>query len=154
MRQHRMNGLHRHRLGSRPRDEGSISLYFAIIATAALVMAGLVVDGGTALAARGRAADLATQAARAGADALAPPAVREQPDTIRLDPTAATRAAQAVLAAGGATGEVSVDGASVTVTAHLQRHTSILSAVGLTDISQSASATAQPIYGGPTQEGG
>jgi len=135
------------------RDDGSVSLYFAIIATAALVLAGLVVDGGAALATRGRAADIATQAARAGADALIPVSVRGNPENLAIDPTAATHAAEQVLSAAGATGDVTVTGPDVTVRAHITRHTSILSAVGLRDISQSASATARPIYGGTTQEG-
>jgi Flp pilus assembly protein TadG len=129
------------------RDRGSISLYFAIITIAALVMAGLVIDGGAALATRERAADLATQAARAGASALTPTSLRGLPTGLQADPAAATRAADAVLTDGGATGQVTVSGATVTVTAHLARHTVILSAVGLDDISQSATASATPIVG-------
>lgn len=131
-------------------DRGSISLYFAIVTLAALMMAGLVLDGGAALATRERAADLATQAARAGAAALTPESLRGLPTGLQADPAAATRAADAVLSGGGATGQVQVSGASVTVTAHVPRHTVILSAVGLDDISQSASATATALVGTAT----
>ena len=57
-------------------ERGSILLYLLPIALVLLLFAGLVFDGGTALAARGRAADLAAQAARAGADALNQAALR------------------------------------------------------------------------------
>jgi Flp pilus assembly protein TadG len=140
---------------SEGKDRGSISLYFAIITLAALVMAGLVIDGGAALATRERAADLATQAARAGASALSPTSLRGLPTGLQINPGAARSAAEAVLTDGGATGQVTITGATVTVTAHLSRHTVILSAVGLDDISQSATASATPIVGDAnTPDGG
>jgi Flp pilus assembly protein TadG len=142
------------RLPSTDRDRGSISLYFAIITLAALMMAGLVVDGGAALSTRERAADVATQAARAGANALAPPSLRGLPTGLRADPQAAQAAADRVLAAAGATGEVSVSGDTVMVTAHVRKRAAILSVVGVNDLSQSASSNATAIFGGTTQEGG
>lgn len=136
-------------------ERGSISLYFAITTLAALVLAGLVIDGGAALATRERAADLATQAARAGATALTPTSLRGAPSALQGDPTAATNAADAILRDGGATGQVTVSGDTVTVTAHLPRHTVILSAVGLTNISQTATASASAVIGTATgPEGG
>ncbi|HVV76296.1 MAG TPA: pilus assembly protein TadG-related protein [Mycobacteriales bacterium] len=145
----------RRRLSTDDTDRGSISLYFAITALAALVMAGFVVDGGAALATRERAADLATQAARAGATALTPTSLRGTPTDLQADPTAATQAAQAILNDAGATGQVTVSGDTVTVTAHLPRHTVILSAVGLTNISQTATASATAVIGTATgPEGG
>ena len=142
------------RVAVQDRERGSISLYFAIITVAALAMAGLVIDGGAALATRERAADVATQAARAGANALQPASQRGEPSALIADPAAATIAANRVLRTAGATGRVVVDGDRVTVSAHLPRHTVILSAVGLTDISQSATATATVQYGGTHREGG
>jgi Flp pilus assembly protein TadG len=137
------------------KERGSISLYFAITTLAALVMAGLVIDGGAALATRERAADLATQAARAGATALTPTSLRGAPADLQADPTAATQAADAILRDGDATGQVTVSGDTVTVTAHLLRHTVILSAVGLTNISQTATASATAVIGTATgPEGG
>jgi len=136
------------------RDRGSISLWFAITALAAFAMAGLVIDGGQALATREQAADVATQAARAGANALDPQSLRELPDHLAADPQAAQQAAQRVLETANATGEVTVAGSTVTVTAHLARSTVVLSAFGLNDISQSATATATTVFGGQTQLGG
>jgi Flp pilus assembly protein TadG len=145
-----MTSLLRRRITTDPGDRGSIALYFAITTLAALVMAGLVVDGGAALATRERAADLATQAARAGATALTPTSLRDTPTQLQADPIAATQAAEAVFADGGAAGQVSIIGDTVTVTVHLPRHTVILSAVGLTNISQTASASATSVVGTAT----
>lgn len=138
------------RVGGDDPERGSIALAFAIVTLAALVMAGLVVDGGAALATRERAADLAAQAARAGAAALTPTSLRGRPTQLSADPAAATTAADRVLSDGGATGQVAVAGDTVTVTAHLPRHTVILSAVGLDDISQTATATATALVGTAT----
>jgi Flp pilus assembly protein TadG len=145
-----MTRLLHQRLAGEDADRGSIALYFAIAALAALVMAGLVIDGGAALATRERAADLATQAARDGATALTPTSLRSAPAQLQADPTAATQAADAILTDGGATGQVTVAGDTVTVTAHLPRHTVILSAVGLTNISQTATASATAVVGTAT----
>ena len=46
---------------------------------ALFALAGLVLDGGAALTAHGRAADVAQQAARAGADALDGASLRARP---------------------------------------------------------------------------
>jgi hypothetical protein len=50
------------------RDRGTFSLFTAIFAVFVIMLAGLLVDGGLAIHARERAADIAEQAARAGAD--------------------------------------------------------------------------------------
>ena len=49
-------------------ERGSTALFVAVFAPAMIFMAGLVIDGGAALEARQRAADIAEQAARAGAN--------------------------------------------------------------------------------------
>ncbi len=128
-----------------------MSLYLALLTVGLLAMAGLVVDGGTAMAARAQAADLAQEAARHGADALAPDSLRgTSPTELRVDPVAARQAAQEVLASAGATGEVAVSGRDVTVTAHVRAQAVILSAVGLTDLSGTAHATATVLHGTTT----
>jgi Flp pilus assembly protein TadG len=132
-------------------DEGTLSLYMAVIAVGLLAMAGLVIDGGAAIAARGKAADLAQEAARAGADALTPDSLRATtPAALRIDPTAARRAALRVLTLGGATGEVSVIGLDVTVVAHVPQRAAVLSAVGVTDLAGTARGTATVLHGTAT----
>jgi hypothetical protein len=130
----------------RPRDEGSATLFVVVLAAALLATAGLVIDGGYALAARQEAAATAEQAARAGADALARDGLRAG-DPPRLDPAAATAAAQAYLADTGHTGTATVTGQAVTVTVRISRPTAILSAVGIDSVASTASATAVGITG-------
>lgn len=132
-------------------DHGSVALYMSLIMVGLLVMAGLVVDGGAAIAARARAADLAEQAARAGADALSPASLRgPSPTDLRVDPVAARVAGARVLSLAGATGQVQVSGLEVTVTAHVPRKAVILSAVGVSDLTGTATATATVLHGTTT----
>jgi Flp pilus assembly protein TadG len=58
-------------------ERGSISMFVVIFTIAVLLLAGLVYDGGLAIAARQRAADIAEEAARAGANAVDTDALRE-----------------------------------------------------------------------------
>ena len=130
-------------------QRGSVAIVMPILAVGLLAMAGLVLDGGAALAARGRAADVAQQAARAGADALTPSSLRRSdPSRLVVDPAAAVAAADQVLAAGDVAGQVSVAGDTVTVTAQVSRRTAMLSAVGITTVTGRASATATVLFGG------
>ena len=141
--------------GLRDDERGSIALYFAIIAMAAFAMLGLVVDGGQAFASRERAADLATQAARSAADALIPGSVRGLPTNLQADPAAARDAANRLVTAAGARLDgVSINGDQVRVSVTVRRPTAVLSAVGLDEITQTASATATAMYGGTTPYGG
>ena len=127
---------------------GSVALYMALIAVGLLMMAGLVVDGGAAIAARARAVDVSEQAARAGADALSQSSLRVGgPGGLTADPGVARAAAVRVLAAADATGDVQVSGATVTVTARVFRRAAVLSAVGVGDLSQTQTSTAAALYG-------
>lgn len=138
------------------RDRGSMALWLAIVMLGLLAMAGLVLDGGAAIAARGLAADTAQQAARAGADALSVQALRSGTGAAGLvaDPAAADRAARALLEAAGIDEySVTVTGNAVTVTASASRDTAILSAVGIDDVHGSATATAVALLGTTTTGG-
>ena len=136
-------GLLRHR-AVRERDErGIATLFVVLLATAMLAVAGLVIDGGYALAAKREAMNEAEQAARVGADALDPAALRSG-DT-RVNTARAHAAAQAYLNQVGARGSVSVDGGEVTVTVTASQDTTILSAVGVTSLPVKATATALSI---------
>lgn len=134
----------------RQTDEcGFVSLYVVAITVGLVALAGLVIDGGKALAAREKAADTAQQAARAGADALSPDSLRN-PGPLAASPAGATRAADAVLATGGLTGTVSVDGDNVTVSVVVHEATAILSAVGVNQITGTATASATALRGTTT----
>jgi hypothetical protein len=136
-------------------DRGSAALWLALTMVGLLAFAGLVLDGGVALAARGQAADVAQEAARAGADALTPSTVFSGGGAGDLGAQEATAnvAAHNVLAAAGVTGDVVVTAKSVTVTAHASKHTEILSAIGINEVSGTASSTAVPLLGTTTAGG-
>lgn len=68
-------------------DRGSIALFVVIFAVGLLFLTSLLVDLGSVLSARERAADAAEQAARAAADTISPSALRS--GTIRIDRAAA-----------------------------------------------------------------
>ena len=132
-------------------ERGIVTFYLVAITVGLLALAGLVVDGGTAIDAREHAADLAQQAARSGADALSPASLHTgNPTGLAADPAAARSAADTVLAGTGATATVTVTGGSVTVTVTVHQTTQILSAFGLTQISGTAAATATELHGTST----
>lgn len=133
-------------------ERGTVMFWMIPLMLGLIAMAGLIVDGGNAIAARERAEDVAQQAARAGADALSPVSLRDSgPNDISADPGAARAAAQRVLdTAGISNPSVTVDGDSVTVSVTVHEHAQILSAFGLNDISGSATSTATALHGGAT----
>lgn len=132
-------------------DRGSaIAAYMIVMAVVLFAFAGLVLDGGAALTARGQAADAAQQAARAGADSLDVGSLRS--GALRADPAAAVAAAQAVLSVAGVDGQVDVTGSQVTVTTHVTRPTAILSMVGIGKVSGTATYSAFPLHGTTTGE--
>jgi Flp pilus assembly protein TadG len=130
-------------------ERGAVMFWVIPLMVGLIAMAGLIVDGGNAISARQHAADVAQQAARAGADALSPDTLRNfNPSALSADHNAAQAAAQRVLDTAGITNPVvSVDGDSVTVSVTVHEHTQILSAFGLTDISGSATSTATALHG-------
>jgi len=142
------------RLGSARRsgvERGEGAAIWLVLVTVALVaLAGLVFDGGRAVAARGEAMSIAQQAARSGADAVSAGSLHGGVDPA-VGVAAAETAAWAVLdAAGVQPGDAAVTAtaASVTVTVTVTRRTAILSIVGKDTLSGTATATAQPVTAG------
>jgi Flp pilus assembly protein TadG len=134
-------------------DAGAATLYVVIAGfPLLLVMAGLLIDGGRALTAREEATVLVDQAARAAADQISARSLRTgDPAGAQIDPSAARVAGRRVLAAGGATGSVTVTAAhQVAVTAHITRPTTILSVIHLEEMSVTGTATATVLYGTTT----
>ena len=122
-------------------DEGIVTAFVVLFMLALLAMAGLVLDGGLALAAKIQAIDDAQAAARAGAQAIDVPLYRST-GQVTLDPTEAARGAERYLAQSGRTGTVAVDGDRVTVTVRVTQPTQILSVVGIGAISVSGTGSA------------
>jgi hypothetical protein len=137
-------------------DRGFISIWAMIIGTAVIIgFGGVLVDVGAALNARELAADVSRQAARAGADALAPASLRQvSPTSIAAYAPTAITAANRYLAEAGATGSVQVSGRQVTVHATVTRGTKLLSAIGIGHVQGSATATATALYGNGVTGGG
>jgi Flp pilus assembly protein TadG len=71
-----------------PGDSGSISLWVVIFTFTTLALLILVVDGGQAMNAKSRAADIAEQAARAAADDVNVATLRAKTGTVNLAPGA------------------------------------------------------------------
>lgn len=123
------------------RDRGSMSAFVVCLALAFLMLAGLSVDGGRLVAARTRAADLAENAARAGAQEI----VDIRAGVRRVDPVAARRTASAYLAAHGVDGSVTVAGNRVVVTVEITQRPTLLRLAGVTSRTVRATRSSEPI---------
>jgi Flp pilus assembly protein TadG len=127
-------------------DQGQVMAFIGIFTVAVVLFAGLLLDGGLALAAKVRAIDEAQEAARAGAQALDLAAYRKD-GTVRLVPAQARALAQRYLATTGDSGTVTVAGDQVTVTVTAHQPTQLLDSVGLHTLTVTGTATAHPVRG-------
>ena len=127
-------------------EEGRVTAFVVIMALAALLFAGLVLDGGLALAAKVRAIGEAQEAARAGAQEIDLTAYRAD-GTLRLVPQRASTAARNYLAAAGHTGTISVAGNTVNVTVSINQPTQLLGLVNIGSITVTGAGQAQPQRG-------
>jgi Flp pilus assembly protein TadG len=126
-------------------------VFVVTLLVAILVLAGLTLDGGLALAAKVRVNDQAESAARAGAQALDLGAYRAT-GIIRLVPAHAAAQARSYLATMGQTGTVTVAGDTVTVTVTTTHRTQLLTLVGIPTLAVHGSASAHPVRGVLTAE--
>lgn len=127
-------------------DRGSVTVFFTVATAGLLVMIGLIVDGGARITLAQRADNLAAQAARAAGQAAAPADVITGASP-SVDRAPAVRAANAVLAANGATGTVTLDadGAGLTVTTTLTTPTVFLGLIGVRDLTATGTSHARLI---------
>jgi Flp pilus assembly protein TadG len=126
-------------------ERGSLTAFFVLLVVAFLLVAGLVYDGGALLTARRDVADVAQDAARAGAQAIDVAAVRGGSPT--LAPDAAVTAAHRWLAVEGHTGTVTVAGDTVAVTVTDTVPLTLLSLAGLSARTVSAVEQARIVSG-------
>jgi len=136
------------------RDAGAAAIILVLLTPVLFALAGLVVDGGRALAARQRAADIAEQAARAGVDALDVATLRATgADTIDASAAqaAACRYVTTAAAGAGCTVRVGTDTVTVEVTTHTP--TVLLGLIGVNTLHAASTATAAPATGVRTAEG-
>lgn len=127
-------------------DAGQVTAFTVVITAALLLLAGLVIDAGLALAAKTRALDLAQSAARTGAQQLDLTAYRVD-GIVRLDPDRAEQAARNYLAAAHIAGTATATSRGISVTVHTLQRTQILRIVGIGAIEVRAEATARPRHG-------
>ncbi len=127
-------------------DSGRVTGFVVIVVTAVLLFAGLVLDGGLALAAKVRAIGEAQEAARAGAQEIDLAAYRAS-NSLRLVPGRASAAARDYLAAAGHTGTVSVAGNTVNVTVTISQPTQLLGLAGIGSITVTGTGQAEPQRG-------
>jgi Putative Flp pilus-assembly TadE/G-like len=121
---------------------GSGSVWAIGVVAVVALLAGAVLDGGNAMAARVQALDIAQQAARAGANQLDLGALRNQ-GVVRLDPGAARAAAEAFLREAGATGTATATIGQVSVMVTRSEPTLMLQAIGVDSIDMTATAVPQ-----------
>jgi Flp pilus assembly protein TadG len=126
-------------------------MFTAIFALFVIMLAGLLVDGGLAIHARERAADIAEQAARAGADDIDVASLRQTGEPTIDTGTACEKAHQlAASYADQLTGwgcVPSADQVSVTITIDVQPQ--LLNILpGLGTFTMTSTATARPERGG------
>jgi Flp pilus assembly protein TadG len=139
-------------------EDGAAAVLLLLLTPALFGLAGLVLDGGTELAARQHAADLAEQAARGGADALDTNALRTT-GTGGLDATAAQAAACRYVtttdpdASCTATVTSTIAGQQVTVRVRGSHPTVLLGLIGINTLHTDAVGTAQAVTGIRTRLG-
>jgi len=138
--------LRRRARGLRDDEDGRVTAFVVIMAVAALLFSGLVLDGGLALATKVRAIGEAQEAARAGAQEIDLTAYRAD-GTLRLLPQQAIAAARNYLAAAGHAGTVSVAGNTVNVSVTITQPTQLLGLAGLGSITVTGTGQAQPQRG-------
>lgn len=137
-----------------------MTVFVTLLIGALMLVVGLVVDGGAARAARSDALDEATSAARAGAQMIDEDTLRRE-HVLLLDGPAVTQAAKDFIAGTGDRAVVAVDQPAlahddqpkgraaaappaVTVTVTRKVSMQFLWAVGVSSVSESATATVSP----------
>jgi hypothetical protein len=110
-----------------------------VLAAAFVILAGLVYDGGRALAAKTAAIDEAQQAARTAAQALDPADLRD--NILTLNPSQAVADAENYIASCGDTGTVTINGDQISVAVVHHQPTSILGVIGISEITVTGTAT-------------
>ena len=121
-------------------DQGSVSAFVAVVAIGLVMVAGMAYDGGRIVAAQAMARDLASSAARAGAQEIDLDVLRSTGKAV-LDPARATTAASAFLADSGHTGRMWVSESSITVAVTIRQPMRILP-VGDRSVTATDTATA------------
>lgn len=127
-------------------ERGMVTAFVTVFVVALLFVTGLVLDGGYVLAAKRQAANVAGQAARAGAQQLDVDRLRNE-NVDALDVEAATTAAREFLERVGHDGDVVADEDGVQVTVRVRRRMLILGIGGLNEVTVSGTGEARGVQG-------
>jgi Flp pilus assembly protein TadG len=131
-------------------DRGTVAMFTTIFAVFVIALAGLLVDGGLTIHARQRAADIAEQAARAAADDVDVPYLR-QTGKARILASGAPCQRARLLASKykEVTGTIQCATSAQTARVGVQIRVKfqLLSAFGFPDMTMSSTASAQPQEG-------
>ncbi|MCL7377027.1 pilus assembly protein TadG-related protein [Streptomyces sp. 35G-GA-8] len=129
-------------------DRGQATAFVVGVFAALWLFAGIVIDGGLALAGKARALDVAQEAARTGAQQIDVGQLRSGGD-VRLVRDKAAAAARTYIGSTGDSGTASVSGNAVSVRVTHRQRTQILQLIGLRTLSVHASGTARAERGTP-----
>lgn len=122
-------------------DEGQATAFSVVMASALLLLAAFVLDVGSALAERSSALHTAQEAARVGAQQIDLALYRAE-GTVTLEPDQAAAAAEDHLDGAGMAGTATVQGETISVTAHT---TVTFSMLPLPERTASGTASATPL---------
>jgi hypothetical protein len=122
-------------------DQGRVTALVVGVVAALWLFAGIVVDGGLALAGKAKALDVAQEAARTGAQQLDVGQLRRGGD-VRLVRERAVAAARSYVASTGNRGIATVRGDAVTVSVTHHQRAQILQLIGVRTLTVHATGTA------------
>lgn len=135
------------------RQDGAVTVILLLLTGMLFALAGLVWDGGRAITARQHAADLAAQAARAGAQDIDLTALRSDGvDVLDAGLAVADACRYVHVAAPGAGCTATATPTSVTVVVTTRTPTALLGLIGITTFTTHGSATATGVRGVVTGE--
>ncbi len=121
-------------------------MVFVILASVLVTLGGLAYDGAQILNARRKATNLASEAARAGAQALSTGSIYQETDNLIVEPGQA-RIAAARFLGQDAEWSISVSGDTVSTTVWLTQPFQVLSILGLDSRRVSGTGTARAVRG-------
>jgi Flp pilus assembly protein TadG len=132
-------------------DRGAATIFVIGLSVMLFVLAGLVVDGGLAINARAEAADVAEQAARAGAQEINEDVLRGS-GVVELSGEAAATAetfleSTSFAAEGGQITGITVNADEITVSVTRDYDTMLLSIINFDSFTVNSTATARPAVG-------
>ena len=127
-------------------ERGQVTVVFVALAAVLMMLGGLAYDGAQILNARRKASTLASEAARAGAQAISTGTIYRESDNVIVDPERARFAVSDFLGQH-VEWSISVSGDTVSTTVWLNQHLQVLSLLGIDSRRVTGTATARAVRG-------